>query len=127
MNEVAERLLSLGVKPEDIAVISPYVDQVARIKKEFRVEGLEIKTVDGFQGREKEVVIVSFVRSNKSGEVGFLRDLRRLNVSITRARRKLVLIGDSQTLESEECYKRLIELAKERGGYKRVVGDEGFV
>jgi len=124
---IAERLLSLGVKPEDIAVISPYVDQVARIKKELRVEGLEIKTVDGFQGREKEVVIVSFVRSNKSGEVGFLRDLRRLNVSITRARRKLVLIGDSQTLESEECYKRLIELAKERGGYKRVVGDEGFV
>jgi len=124
---IAERLLSLGVKPEDIAVISPYVDQVARIKKEFRVEGLEIKTVDGFQGREKEVVIVSFVRSNKSGEVGFLRDLRRLNVSITRAKRKLVLIGDSHTLESEGCYKRLIELAKERGGYKRVVGDEGFV
>ena len=124
---IAERLLSLGVKPEDIAVISPYVDQVARIKKEFRVEGLEIKTVDGFQGREKEVVIVSFVRSNKSGEVGFLRDLRRLNVSITRAKRKLVLIGDSRTLESEGCYKRLIELAKARGGYKRLVGDEGFV
>jgi len=85
------------------------------------VEGLEIKTVDGFQGREKEVVIVSFVRSNKSGEVGFLRDLRRLNVSITRAKRKLVLIGDSRTLESEGCYKRLIVLATERGGYKRVV------
>ncbi len=117
---IAERLLSLGVKPEDIAVISPYVDQVARIKKEFRVEGLEIKTVDGFQGREKEVVIVSFVRSNKSGEVGFLRDLRRLNVSITRAKRKLILIGDSRTLESEGCYKRLVELAKERGRYKTV-------
>ena len=118
---IAERLLSLGVKPEDIAVISPYVDQVALIRKMLRVEGLEIKTVDGFQGREKEVVIVSFVRSNKSGGVGFLRDLRRLNVSITRAKRKLVLIGDSRTLESEGCYKRLIELAKARGGYKTVV------
>ncbi len=117
---IAERLLSMGVKPEDIAVISPYVDQVARIKREFRVEGLEIKTVDGFQGREKEVVIVSFVRSNKSGEVGFLRDLRRLNVSITRAKRKLILIGDSRTLESEGCYKRLIELAKARGGYRKL-------
>ncbi len=125
---IAERLLSLGVKPEDIAIISPYDDQVALIRKELRVEGLEIKTVDGFQGREKEVVIVSFVRCNKSREIGFLRDLRRLNVSITRAKRKLVLIGDSRTLECEGCYKRLVEQAKERGGYKsykRVVGDEG--
>jgi len=120
VEEIAERLLSLGVKPEDIAVISPYDDQVALIRKELRVEGLEIKTVDGFQGREKEVVIVSFVRSNKSREIGFLKDLRRLNVSITRAKRKLVLIGDSHTLESEGCYKRLVELAKERGGYKMV-------
>jgi superfamily I DNA and/or RNA helicase len=60
------------------------------------------------------------VRSNKSGEIGFLRDLRRLNVSITRAKRKLVLIGDSITLESNECYKRLIESAKERGAYEGV-------
>ncbi len=125
---IAERLLSLGVKPEDIAIISPYDNQVALIRKELRVEGLEIKTVDGFQGREKEVVIVSFVRCNKSREIGFLRDLRRLNVSITRAKRKLILIGDSRTLECEGCYKRLVEQAKERGGYKgykRVVGDEG--
>jgi Superfamily I DNA and RNA helicases and helicase subunits len=90
------------------------------IRTMLRVDGLEIKTVDGFQGREKEVVIVSFVRSNKSGEIGFLRDLRRLNVSITRAKRKLVLIGDSTTLESNGCYNRLIESAKERGAYKKI-------
>ncbi len=120
VKDIAERLLSLGIRPEEIAIISPYVDQVALIRTMLRVDGLEIKTVDGFQGREKEVVIVSFVRSNKSGEIGFLRDLRRLNVSITRAKRKLVLIGDSNTLESEGCYKRLIVLAKVRGAYKGV-------
>jgi len=125
VKDIAERLLSLGIRPEDIAIISPYVDQVALIRKMLRVEGLEIKTVDGFQGREKEVVIVSFVRSNKSRDIGFLRDLRRLNVSITRAKRKLVLIGDSYTLEREGCYKRLVALAKERGAYKGVVGAEG--
>ncbi|HUV79357.1 MAG TPA: IGHMBP2 family helicase [Candidatus Bathyarchaeia archaeon] len=119
VKDIAERLLSLSIPPEEIAIISPYDDQVALIRTMLRVDGLEIKTVDGFQGREKEVVIVSFVRSNKSGEIGFLRDLRRLNVSITRAKRKLVLIGDSTTLETNGCYKRLIESAKERGAYKK--------
>jgi predicted DNA helicase len=121
VKDIVERLLSLDIAPEEIAIISPYDDQVGLIRTMLRVDGLEIKTVDGFQGREKEVVIVSFVRSNKSGEIGFLRDLRRLNVSITRAKRKLVLIGDSTTLESNGCYKRLIESAKERGAYKSVV------
>jgi len=119
--EIVEGLLDIGIKPEDIAVISPYNAQVALIRAMLHVDGLEIKTVDGFQGREKEVVIVSFVRSNKLGEIGFLSDLRRLNVSITRAKRKLVLIGNSKTLEGEGCYKRLIALAKERGAYKQVV------
>jgi predicted DNA helicase len=117
---VAERVLSLGIPPEEIAVISPYDDQVSLMKTMLQVEGLEIKTVDGFQGREKEVVIVSFVRSNRRGGIGFLRDLRRLNVSLTRAKRKLVLIGDSTTLEHDGCYRRLIASAKDRGAYKRV-------
>ncbi len=114
---IAERLLDAGIRAEDIAVISPYDDQVALIRMLLDVEGLEIKTVDGFQGREKEVVIVSFVRSNKSGDIGFLRDLRRLNVSITRAKRKLIMIGNSRTLEREACYRRLIALVKSRTGY----------
>ncbi len=121
VREVAERLLGLGIPPEEIAIISPYDDQVSLMKSMLQVDGLEIKTVDGFQGREKEVVIVSFVRSNKRGEIGFLSDLRRLNVSITRAKRKLVLIGDSTTLEHNGCYKRLIASAKERGAYKRIL------
>lgn len=120
VRDIAAWLLDMGIKPADIAVISPYDAQVALIRQKLRVDELEIKTVDGFQGREKEVVIVSFVRSNKSREIGFLRDLRRLNVSITRAKRKLILIGDSKTLEREACYKRLIALAKRRGAYRRV-------
>jgi len=121
VTDIVELLLIRGIKPEDIAVISPYDAQVGLIRKMLRVDDLEIKTVDGFQGREKEAVIVSFVRSNNYGEIGFLKDLRRLNVSITRAKRKLVLIGDSKTLANEGCYKRLIALAKSRGGYERVV------
>ncbi len=121
VTDIVELLLNRGIKPEDIAVISPYDAQVGLIRKMLRVDDLEIKTVDGFQGREKEVVIVSFVRSNNYGEIGFLKDLRRLNVSITRAKRKLVLIGDSKTLATEGCYERLVAVAKARGGYERVV------
>jgi len=117
---IAEHLLELGLQPEEIAIISPYDDQVSLMKALLRVEGLEIKTVDGFQGREKEAVIVSFVRSNERGEIGFLSDLRRLNVSITRAKRKLVCIGDATTLERSGCYRRLIESAKARGAYRTV-------
>lgn len=124
VKEITERFLSFGIRPEDIAIISPYEDQRSLIRSMLRVEGLEIKTVDGFQGREKEVVIVSFVRNNKVRDIGFLRDLRRLNVSITRAKKKLILIGNSDTLKIEGCYKRLVELAKEKGAYKMAVGDE---
>ena len=119
----AERLLQLGIPPEEIAVISPYDDQVSLLRSILQVEGLEIKTVDGFQGREKEVMIVSFVRSNEHGEIGFLSDLRRLNVSLTRAKRKLVLIGDATTLTSDACYNRLIESAKARDAYHRAAGE----
>ncbi len=77
------------LKPEHIGVISPYDDQVPLLTDMLKDTGVEVKTVDGFQGREKEVIIVSFVRSNPEGNLGFLEDLRRLNVSITRVKRKL--------------------------------------
>ncbi len=120
--EIVESFLERGVSPCDIGVISPYDDQVRLLKENFgkNETGLgkkevEVKTVDGFQGREKEVIIISFVRSNKDGIVGFLSDLRRLNVSITRARKKLIMIGDTNTLKEEQVYRELVEYIKERG------------
>ena len=106
----ANDYLKLGLEETDIGIISPYADQVKIIQDRTPVE---VKTVDGFQGREKEIIIISTVRSNEDGNIGFLRDLRRLNVAITRAKRKLIIIGNINTLESNQTYARLIEFAKE--------------
>lgn len=116
VSKIVEKLLESGVKAEMIGVITPYDDQRDLISLNVPEE-VEVKTVDGYQGREKEVIILSFVRSNKVGEIGFLKDLRRLNVSLTRAKRKLIMIGDSSTLSSHETYKRLIEHVREKGLY----------
>lgn len=93
-------LVAAGVHAEDIAVITPYNAQLsllaARIKPVH--PAVELGSVDGFQGREKEAVIVSLVRSNGEGEVGFLSDKRRLNVAMTRPRRQLVVVGDADTV-----------------------------
>lgn len=102
----------MGVKEEEIGIITPYDDQVDLISS---MTGVEVNSVDGFQGREREVIIISMVRSNSEGNIGFLRDLRRLNVSLTRARRKLIIIGDTGTLSSHPSYRRLIEYCRERG------------
>ena len=101
-------LLDLGVAPGDVAVIAPYAAQVRWLRDAVAVPGLEIDSVDGFQGREKECVIVSLVRSNPEGEIGFLADVRRMNVALTRARRKLLLIGDSATLGAHSFYQNLL-------------------
>jgi predicted DNA helicase len=109
---LAESCRWAGVPDRDIGVISPYADQVDLVDRKLEdAEDLEVRTVDGFQGREKEVVVISLVRSNDRGEVGFLRDVRRLNVALTRARRKLVVVGDSSTLEGQEVYRDFIEYA----------------
>ncbi|KAK9453014.1 P-loop containing nucleoside triphosphate hydrolase protein [Dipodascopsis uninucleata] len=97
------KLLERGVKPGDIGVIAPYSAQVSLLRSRLSQErgeqqDLEISTVDAFQGREKEVIVMSLVRSNDKGEVGFLGDERRLNVAMTRPKRQLRLIGDMETL-----------------------------
>ena len=106
---IAKDYLDAGIIEEDIGIISPYADQVKVIQEKTPVE---VKTVDGFQGREKEIIIISTVRSNDDGNIGFLKDLRRLNVAITRAKRKLIIVGNKETLKNSPTYTRLIEFVE---------------
>lgn len=92
-----QKLLDSGVRPQDIGIISPYAAQVQLLKKKV-VPEVEVHTVDGFQGREKEVIILSLVRSNDDREIGFLSEQRRLNVAITRPKRHLCIVGDLELL-----------------------------
>ena len=88
-----------------------------RLRELLPVPGLEIDSVDGFQGREKEAVVLSLVRSNPEGEIGFLADVRRTNVALTRARRKLIVVGDSATLANHEFYGRMLGYFEQIGAY----------
>lgn len=99
-------LVTAGVKAEDIAVITPYNGQLAMLSSMLkeRFPGLELGSIDGFQGREKEAVVVSLVRSNPEHEVGFLSEKRRLNVAMTRPKRQLCVIGDSETISRGSQY-----------------------
>ena len=107
----------------DVGIISPYRAQVQYIRhlikktdffKPFR-KIISVNTVDGFQGQERDVILVSLVRSNAEGQIGFLRDLRRMNVAITRARMKLIILGDVNTLTKHPFYKKLWEYCINRG------------
>ncbi|KAJ1462559.1 P-loop containing nucleoside triphosphate hydrolase protein [Pelagophyceae sp. CCMP2097] len=105
---IVQSLTSSGVDPSEIAVISPYAAQVRLIRRALgqgpgrqQPGGLEVSSVDAIQGREKEIIIMSTVRSNESGQVGFVKDWRRLNVSLTRARRVCIVVGDATTLIKE--------------------------
>jgi superfamily I DNA and/or RNA helicase len=116
-----QRLIARGVPPTQIAAITPYAAQVKLLRELLAphvAEGLEIGTVDGFQGREKEAIVVDLVRSNPQGQIGFLADVRRTNVAITRARSFLLVIGDSATLAGHEYYKNLIEFAQATGAWQ---------
>jgi len=114
-------ILARGVPPGEVAVISPYEGQVQRLRDLLAAEveaGLEVDTVDGFQGREKEAVVVSLVRANPDGEVGFLADVRRMNVAITRARAKLVVVGDGATVSRHPFYEAFLRHAQAAGAWR---------
>lgn len=114
-----QQLLAAHVLADDIAVITPYSAQVQLLREQLP-DSIEIGSVDGFQGREKEAVIISLVRSNVKGEVGFLAETRRMNVALTRARRKLLVIGDSATITTDPFYGRLIDYFEAIGAYHSV-------
>jgi len=122
MNE----LLASGVQAQQIGIITPYAAQARLLREKLSLSDLEIDTVDGFQGREKEAILISLVRSNDRGEIGFLSDLRRMNVAMTRARRKLLIVGDSATLSYHDFYARLIAFFESQSAY-RTVWEEGLV
>jgi superfamily I DNA and/or RNA helicase len=112
-----KELIQAGVAPSEIAVITPYAAQARLLRGLIDDAGVEIDTVDGFQGREKEAVVISLVRSNAKGEIGFLSDTRRMNVALTRARRKLIVFGDSATLAHHEFYLRLLNYFESEDAY----------
>ena len=107
-----ERILNERI---DTGIISPYKAQVQMLRHLIRKDPffkpyrqmISINTVDGFQGQERDIILISMVRSNNEGQIGFLRDLRRMNVAITRARMKLIVIGNSQTLCRNRFYDSL--------------------
>lgn len=112
---------------KDIGIISPYMAQVAVLKKYLfkqqfiakeRINHIDINTIDSFQGQERDIIYISLVQSNAKGNIGFLSDIRRINVAITRARKKLVIIGDTATIGQHPFYSKLIDYANEIGAYR---------
>ena len=105
----------------DVGIISPYkvqtqyLRQQIRKREEFRPfrQVISVNTVDGFQGQERDIIIISIVRSNDNGQIGFLSDLRRMNVAMTRARMKLIIFGDKATLQHHTFYRKLIQYVDE--------------
>lgn len=126
VGEHVRALLKAGLRHDEIGVITPYNAQVERLRAELAEErqvpsasgegyALEVGTVDGFQGREKEAIIISLVRSNARREVGFLAEDRRMNVAITRGRRHVCLIGDADTASAHPFLRRMMEYFEANG------------
>ena len=110
--KILEDLLEAGeLTQKDIGIITPYAGQVRAIRNSMseQLDDVEVRTVDGYQGREKEVIIFSCVRSNPEKNVGFLSESRRLNVALTRAKRGLIVIGDPDTLRSDKNWKAWLD------------------
>jgi ATP-dependent RNA/DNA helicase IGHMBP2 len=115
-----EQLLQTGLREEEIAVITPYNGQKELLQEylQERHPRLDIKSVDGFQGGEREAVVMSLVRSNERREVGFLADTRRINVAITRAKRHVAVIGDSDCVSADPFIRGLLDYISSHGEHR---------
>ena len=121
------RLLSRGLPHADIAVIAAYSAQARKLRDLLKAEralGVEVGTVDGFQGREKEAVLVDLVRSNELGEIGFLSNTRRMNVALTRAKRFVLVVADSATLGAHPYYAQFVEYVDELDAHGSAWSDD---
>ena len=117
---IVQKLLETGsVDPLKTAFISPYAGQVAAAK-EVLPKQMRMSTIDSFQGQEQETIILSLVRSNDEGEIGFLKDYRRMNVAITRAKEQLFVIGDSATIGADTFYNSFLTYIEKQGDYRSV-------
>jgi ATP-dependent RNA/DNA helicase IGHMBP2 len=115
-------------RPLKIGIISPYRAQINYLKDEVEhrhrlhelqnQRHLSVGTVDSFQGQERDVIYISLVRSNEQGEIGFLSDIRRMNVAMTRARKKLVIVGDSATLSQHPFYQNFVAYTESIHAYR---------
>ena len=118
VKKIVYELKTVGLDSEKLGIITPYKDHEEYLKR--IIPDVEIKSIDGFQGREKEVIVLSLVRANENEEIGFLRDKRRLNVAITRAKRKLIIVGDAKTLSVDRTYAKLIDYISKEGLYRQI-------
>jgi superfamily I DNA and/or RNA helicase len=118
--EVIQKLLEKeGSSLKDVAIISPYSAQVTLIGENID-RSMRVSTIDSFQGQERSVIIISLVRSNDKGIIGFLKDYRRMNVAMTRAKDKLIIIGDSSTIGSDPFYASLLNYSEKIQAYRSV-------
>ena len=116
-------LLEAVAEPFSVGIISPYKAQVEHMTNHFSEElllthDITINTIDSFQGQERDVIYISMVRSNDRSEIGFLKDFRRMNVAMTRAKKKLIVIGDSATIGSEKFYTDFLDYVELNNAYR---------
>ncbi|OWZ77552.1 DNA replication ATP-dependent helicase Dna2 [Cryptococcus neoformans Bt85] len=122
VQQLSTALIASGVRQEDIAIITPYRQQIKLLSSYLKpIPRVEILTADKSQGRDKDCILVSLVRSNESGNIGdLLRDWRRINVSFTRAKTKLVIFASAKTLNADPLFKEFLELVREKGFEKKL-------
>lgn len=123
VEKIATRFLKVGVKPDQIGIITPYEGQRAYLVQYMQYQGslhsklyqeIEIASVDAFQGREKDIIILTCVRSNEHQGIGFLNDPRRLNVALTRAKYGIIIVGNPKVLSKQQLWNNLLHFYKEK-------------